>query len=129
MFLRVFVTILLTSLLALTDFACSGRFVVREKLRALNDELAKDKIYLLKEDVEIGNGEKLAKGSRVRIYVSSDSFSVKVKAYRHDEIRESVIAKNIIFMYEGQFKNEEFEKEVFMKEFNRLLQLEVAPAK
>ena len=101
---------------SLAEITCSGRFVKREILEDLNTKYAKDKVYLLKKDVNIGNGEIMHKGSRVRIWISSDSFSVKVKAYGATDSREKAVGKNIVFMYENQFTNEDFEMPPFEKE-------------
>ena len=113
---------LITSLLAivvLTD--CSARFVKRKQLRELNKELGGEKIYVLQKTVDIGNGKSLEKGARVRIWFESNTFSVKVKGYKVDEERESAWGKNIIYLHEGEFKNENYDKAVLMKKFGELL--------
>jgi len=107
---------------------CSGRFVVREKLKELNKKWAIDKIYILNEDVDVGNGEIVKKGAKIKIWIVSDSFSVKVKAYEHNLTRENVIGKNIVFMYEAQFKNEDFERKVFEDKLSKLI-TDVTPKK
>jgi type II secretion system-associated lipoprotein len=107
---------------------CSGRFVVREKLKELNKKWAEDKIYLLNENVDVGNGEIVKKGTKIKIWIVSDSFSVKVKAYEHTQSREKAIGKNIIFMYEAQFKNEDFERKPFEDALAKLL-TDITPKK
>ena len=100
---------------------CSGRFVVREKLKVLNDKWAGDRMYLLNEDVDVGNGETMKKGTKIKIFIVSDSYSVKVKAYDNTESREKAIGKNVVFMYEAQFKNEEFDQKIFEEQLVKTL--------
>lgn len=117
------------TLFLLTGLACSGRMVPRDKLKEFNDKYGGDKVYTLKKDVDVGNGEIVRAGTKVRIWFSSNSFSVKVKSYPFLKSRERATGRNLIYLHEGDFKNEEFEKEKFFKLFHEILEEDAGAGK
>ena len=119
--------ILLAIAMLVASAACSGRFVPRDPLGKLNKKWADSKTYEVQKDVDIGNGKIVKKGTKVKIWIESDSFSIKVKAYDLKTTREKAMGKNIVFMYEGMFKNEEFDQGQFEKELLTILKEVPAP--
>ena len=92
---------------------CSARFVKREKLNQLKNEL--EGVYVLLKDIDIGNNQKASTGTKVKLYFMSDSESIKVYAYPHTQPRESALGKNILYLFENDFPKEEWEENFFKK--------------
>jgi len=104
---------------ALFSFACSGRLVKREELKVLNQKYSKE--YLLKEKADIGNNRSMKAGTRVKIFFRSDSDSVKVYAYRFNEPREQALGKNILYLFENDFPDEEYTLKYLEEKIDKLI--------
>lgn len=117
-FLYSFLTIFF---LALVFEACSGRFVKREQLNELEQDY--QGIYEIVADIDVGNNdyEPLPVGSQVRLYFRSGGESVKVYAYPHTQRREEALGKNILYMFEGDFPEEEYDRKLFEEKLNTIV--------
>ena len=104
--------ILLTQLVAF----CSGRFVKREELKFLHEKYQGD--FILKKKVDVGNNETMKAGTKVKVYFRSDSESVKVYAYKANEPREQAMGKNIIYLFETDFPDEEYDRKIFLQKLD-----------
>lgn len=103
-------------LLLLFIFHCSSRLVPKEKVIEYN-EILLERIYVLKEDLVFSNGEKLKKGTKVRVYVESTPSLFKVKCYPVEEQREYAIGKLAIYKI-----NETVDKkELFLEDIEEIL--------
>lgn len=111
---------LLLFLVSILIIACSGRLVKREQLEEINKKYSM--VYNLKADVDIGNGEKLNKGNKVKIYIQSGSETLKVYAYPYNQSREEAFGKNILQMFEEDFTDQKFNRKVFEDKMATLLE-------
>jgi len=98
---------------------CSGRFVKRDLLKSLNKKYSST--YVLQKDTDIGNNQKLKAGTKIKLYILSDSTSVKVYAYSYLKARENTLGKNILYLLETDFEKEIFNIKKFEKELKLLI--------
>ena len=103
----------------LSFVACSGRFVKKNELVWLKKSYKGQ--FSLKKEIDIGNNESLPAGSRVRLYFRSSSKNIRVYAYKFNEPRESAIGKNILYLFESDFEDEEYNRRVFLGKLNELI--------
>ena len=103
----------------LSFVACSGRFVKKNELVWLKQSYNGQ--FSLKKEIDIGNNESLPAGSRVRLYFRSSSKDIRVYAYKFNEPRESAIGKNILYLFESDFKDEEYNRKAFLGKLNELI--------
>ena len=100
-------------------FFCSGRFVKREELEKLHKEYSGS--YIIIKKIDVGNKNEITTGTRVRLFFTSNSDSVKVYAFKFNEPREQALGKNILYLFETDFPDEEFDKKIFLQKLIALV--------
>ena len=111
----------LISACVVLQILCSGRFVKREELEYLNKRYSG--VYTVIKPVEISHGQLMEAGMKVRLYFRADSESLKVYAYPYNALREEALGKNIMHLFEEDFTDEEYVREVFEKKLAEILLL------
>lgn len=89
---------------------CQTALVKKEKILEFNKYL-QDKSYILKEDIQVGEGEIFKKGMLVKIWVESTPTLLKIKCFPAQNERENASGKLVAYIV-----NEEFKKKVFTLE-------------
>jgi type II secretion system-associated lipoprotein len=92
--------------------SCSS-FIKVEKMAEI-ERLEKD-VYILKDDVKIG-GRSLKAGDKVMIIITYDDDWIKVEAYLESAGKLKGERVRILYMFEGDFPEEEFNIKKFKNE-------------
>ncbi len=71
--------------------------------------------------MDIGNNKKARLNQKVRLYFISNSESIKVYAYPHDSPRESAVGDNILYLFEDDFPNEEWDHDLLEKKLAEII--------
>ncbi|MDH4199838.1 MAG: type II secretion system-associated lipoprotein [Spirochaetia bacterium] len=98
---------------------CTISFVKDDELRTLESQYTG--IYSVKKDINVTNDNILRAGTRIRLYFLSGTNSIKVYAYDFDEPRENALGKNILYLFESDFPENKFQKEILEKRISELL--------
>ena len=80
---------------------CSSRLVKKEEIQRISKDY--EKVYSLKERVEIGNFDSLNKGAKVKIYFKTTGDYISIYAYPHSQAREEAVGKNVLQLFEADF--------------------------
>ena len=115
---QAFVLLLLTALFAAAG--CGSRFVKKDDVVKVSKDY--EKIYVLKERIDIGNFESLNKGAKVRIYFKTTGEYVSVYAYPYSQPREEAQGKSILQLFETDFPNKKFNDQVLRDRIGALLE-------
>jgi len=108
-------------LLAWLGFAaCSSRLVKKEEIQRISKDY--EKVYTLKDRVEVGNFDSLGKGAKVRLYFKTTGEYVSVYAYPYSQLREEASGKNILQLFEGDFPNKKFSEEILRSRIANLVE-------
>lgn len=83
---------------------CQRRLILREGVADLNEHY-KDRVYILKENINVGNNEILKKDTHVKIWIESTASLLKVKCYSSTEEREYAIGKLIMYIVNDDYKD------------------------
>lgn len=113
---RITAFIPLTALL----FACSSRLVKKEEIVRISKEY--EKVYVLKEKIDVGNFDSLNKGAKVRIFFKTSGDYVSIYAYPYSQPREEAVGKNILQLFESDFPNKKFSEQVLRERIAALLE-------
>lgn len=97
--------------LFLPFLACSSRFVKKEDIHRISKDY--DKVYALKERVEVGNFDSLNKGAKVKIYFKTAGDYISIYAYPYSQQREEAVGKNIMQLFETDFPDKKFSETAF----------------
>ena len=89
---------------------CSQRLIEKAKLREIN-EYYDEKVYLLKEDLNLSTDEVWKKGTLVRIYIESTPSLLKLKVYPANESRENSTGKLASYLINDDVKKKKYELE------------------
>jgi type II secretion system-associated lipoprotein len=100
--------------------ACSSRLVKKEEIQRISKDY--EKVYILKDRVEVGNFDSLGKGAKVRLYFKAAGEYVSVYAYPYSQLREEANGKNILQLFEGDFPDKKFSEEVFRTRIGNLVE-------
>lgn len=98
---------------------CNSPMVKKDQIEYLNKKYSGQ--YITTKTLDVGNNDILPKGSRVKLYFKSHSESIIAYAYRANQPREMVIGKNILFLFETDFPEEEFQMKVFEERLNEII--------
>jgi type II secretion system-associated lipoprotein len=90
---------------------CSSRFVKKEEVLRISKDY--DKVYSLKERMEVGNFDSLNKGAKVKIYFKTAGDYISIYAYPHSQAREEAVGKNVLQLFDTDFPDKKFSEEVF----------------
>lgn len=90
---------------------CSSRLVKKEEIQRISKDY--EKVYSLKERVEIGNFDSLNKGAKVKIYFKTTGDYISIYAYPHSQAREEAVGKNVLQLFETDFPEKKFSETVF----------------
>ena len=107
-------------LVYLPFLGCSSRLIKKEEMQRISKDY--EKIYVLKERVEIGNFDTLNKGAKLRIYFKAAGEYITVYAYPHSQPREEAVGKNIMQIFEGDFPDKKFREDIFRQKIATLLE-------
>ena len=99
--------------------ACSGRFVKRDELDYLHKKY--NGTYIISQKIDVGNKDEIKAGTRVKLFFTSNSESVKVYAFKFNVPREQAIGKNILYLFETDFPDEEYDRQLFEKKLAALV--------
>jgi type II secretion system-associated lipoprotein len=108
---RILIAIVSFMLLVLTVAGCKS-FVEKEEVEDLRS--LEEGTYILLKDLEFED-EKLRRGTRVKLIISADKDWIKV--YARDATVDPLEARRflLLYMFEDQFPEEGFKKELFME--------------
>lgn len=107
-------------LLFLPLLYCSSRFVKKEEVQRISKDY--EKVYALKERVEVGNFDSLNKGAKVKIYFKATGEYISIYAYPHSQAREEAVGKNILQLFDTDFPDKKFSEEVFRQRLSLLFE-------
>lgn len=114
------VSILLFMAILFASVACGSRFVKKEEVVKFSKDY--EKVYMLKERIDIGNFESLNKGAKMRIYFKATGEYVSVYAYPYSQPREEAQGKCILQLFETDFPNKKFSDQVLRDRLALLLE-------
>lgn len=99
---------------------CTARFVRKEDIQRISKDY--EKVYALKERVEVGNFDSLNKGAKVKIYFKTAGEYISIYAYPHSQPREEAVGKNIMQIFEGDFPDKKFSETLFREKLATLFE-------
>ncbi|HNJ66563.1 MAG TPA: type II secretion system-associated lipoprotein [Turneriella sp.] len=99
---------------------CSSRFVKKEEIQRISKDY--EKVYSLKERVEVGNFDSLNKGAKVKIYFKATGEYISIYAYPFSQVREEAVGKNILQLFDTDFPDKKFSEEVFRQKLSLLFE-------
>ena len=106
--------------ISVSSIMCSGRFVKKDEIQYLEKKYAKE--YVTKQKIDIGNNQFMKSGMKVLLFFSSGSESVKVYAYPANQPREEAQGKNILYLFETDFPDEKYKREIFEEKLAALVE-------
>ena len=115
---QLFISLILISLTV--GIACGSRFVKKDEVVKISKDY--EKVYVLKERIDIGNFESLNKGAKMRIYFKATGEYVSVYAYPYSQPREEAQGKCILQLFEADFPNKKFSEQVLRERIAALLE-------
>jgi type II secretion system-associated lipoprotein len=98
---------------AIAVFSCTLNYIKDDELKSLDKEF--EGVYVTVKEIDVGNNNKIPAGTMVRLYFNSTSTSVKVYAYDEKEVREKALGKLILYMFDTDFPDKIFLKELMVK--------------
>jgi type II secretion system-associated lipoprotein len=107
-------------LLFLPVLYCTSRLVKKEDIQRISKDY--DKVYSLKERVEVGNFDSLNKGAKVKIYFKATGDYISIYAYPYSQPREEAVGKNVMQLFESDFPDKQFKEEVFKQKLATLFE-------
>lgn len=90
-----------------------------EELKSLHESY--NDTYILLKDTDVGNGLTLKAGTRIKLYFKSGSDSIKVYAYLTNQERESVLGKNILYLFDTDFPESEYNRKFLDAKLEKLM--------
>jgi type II secretion system-associated lipoprotein len=114
------VFILLILIASIAGMACGSRFVKKDEVVKFSKDY--EKVFVLKERIDIGNFESLNKGAKMRIYFKATGEYVSVYAYPYSQPREEAQGKCILQLFETDFPNKKFSEQVLRDRIGLLLE-------
>ncbi len=115
---QLFIFFIVTTLMG--GMACGSRFVKKEEVVKISKDY--EKVFVLKERIDIGNFESLNKGAKMRIYFKATGEYVSVYAYPYSQPREEAQGKCILQLFEADFPNKKFSEQLLRDRIAALLE-------
>lgn len=115
---QVYILFIVIALIA--GIGCGSRFVKKEEVVKFSKEY--DKVYTLKERIEIGNFETLNKGAKMRIYFKTTGEYISIYAYPYSQPREEAQGKCILQVFETDFPDKKFKDQILRDRIAVLLE-------
>ncbi len=117
---RKLIFIFFITLAMISGIACGSRFVKKDEVVKISKDY--EKVFVLKERIDIGNFESLNKGAKMRIYFKATGEYVSVYAYPYSQPREEAQGKCILQLFETDFPNKKFSEQVLRDRIAALLE-------
>lgn len=105
---------------AVFSLYCGSRFVKKEEVHRISKDY--EKVYVLKERIDIGNFDSLNKGAKIRVYFKTTGEYISVYAYPYSQPREEAQGKCILQIFESEFPDKKFKEELLRQRVDALIE-------